>query len=422
MKPSYSAPRIHRGATLPVALCGLLLVCLTAFAAQAADDYHLGPMDKLHIRVAQWQAADGTLVDWSSIDGDYVVGPSGRLSFPFIGETPASGKTTSELAEAIGAELQQTLGLIDPPTASIELIEFRPVFLAGSVESPGKYSYFPGLNVLKAVSLAGGLRRETNSGMRLERDYINAHGSYAVLAAERKRLVARKARLAAEAAESASIDVPEELTANASDRALVDEESSYMDARRKRLDRQLKAIDDLKELLNNEIKSLEQKISTQKRQVELTEKELESISGLAERGLAKNQRVLDLQRSIAELKGKVLDYETAVLRAKQDANKATQNATNLQNDRETEIAQQRQETDAAIEAINLKIAMYESLMSETLVQAPQAASFSAGENLPITYTIVRTAEGKTTEISAEETTPVLPGDVVKVSIALPATQ
>ncbi|TIT91826.1 MAG: hypothetical protein E5W55_19340, partial [Mesorhizobium sp.] len=48
----------------------------------AAEDYRLGPQDKLNIRVAEWQTVDGTFRDWSAINGDYSVGPAGTLSVP----------------------------------------------------------------------------------------------------------------------------------------------------------------------------------------------------------------------------------------------------------------------------------------------------------------------------------------------------
>ena len=131
--------------------------------AQTAD-YQLGAMDKLRIRVVEWQTAEGAVRDWSSISGDYMVGPSGNISLPFIGEMPAAGKTTAEIAAAIGEGLQQKLGLPDRPDASVELAEFRPVFVSGDVETPGKYQYDPQLTVLKAVSLAGGLRRSADLG------------------------------------------------------------------------------------------------------------------------------------------------------------------------------------------------------------------------------------------------------------------
>ena len=76
------------------------------------------------------------------------------------------------------------------------------------------------------------------------------------------------------------------------------------------------------------------------------------------KGWWSTQRVLSIEQTIAELEGKVLDMETASLRAKQDIAKATQDATALQNDRDAEIAQDRQQTEADIEDVTLKMAMH----------------------------------------------------------------
>ena len=122
-----------------------------------------------------------------------------------------------------------------------------------------------------------------------------------------------------------------------------------MAARDKRLRLQLAAIEDLKQLLQNEIVSLEKKIDTQNRQVDLSRQELKGIGNLKDQGLVVNARVLSIEQTIAELEGKVLDMETAALRAKQDIAKATQDATSLQNDHDAEVAQERQQAEADIE-------------------------------------------------------------------------
>lgn len=399
-----------------MAAFALLLTLYTGVAV--AEDYHLGTMDKLRIRVAEWRTAEGAVRDWSTINGDYSVGPSGNISIPFIGEMPVTGKTTAEVATKISDELQQKFGLLDRPDASVELAEFRPFFISGDVQAPGKYPYAPGLTVLKAVSLAGGVRRSADSGQRFERDFINARGNYEVLVAQRDGLAARRARLIAEAEGKEEIDFPKELEQSAAGRKLMADETAFKAAREKRLSVQLKAIDDLKGLLQQQVDSLDKKIATQNRQIELSRKELSSVGDLAQQGLVVNQRILTLERQTAELEGKVLDMETASLSAKQDISKATQDATNLQSDLDTDIAQQRQQSEADIQEVELKMAMYRDLMTESMANDPQAALSVGGAAAPVvSYSIVREAEGKTAETAADENTPVLPGDVIKVSIA-----
>src|SRR3546814_17902063 len=97
--------------------------------------------------------------DWSVIGGDYTVGPGGVISLPFVGEMSAAGKTTSEIATEIGKKLQDDFALRTTPSASVEIAQFRPVFLAGDVETPGEYPFAPNLTVLTAVSLRSDERR-----------------------------------------------------------------------------------------------------------------------------------------------------------------------------------------------------------------------------------------------------------------------
>jgi exopolysaccharide production protein ExoF len=403
------------------ALLGVSLLLLAVFPAAAESGaYQLDAMDKLRIRVAEWQSAEGAVRDWASISGDYSVGPSGEISLPFVGELDARGKTTAEVSAAIAAGLQQKLGLPDKPEASVEVAEFRPVFISGDVQTPGRYPYDPELTVLKALSLAGGLRRAESAGQGGPRDYIMAQGNYDVLVAQRNGLLARRARLIAEAEGKDQIVFPDELKKTDAGRKLVNDETALMVARKKRLDLQLAGLEDLKKLLQSEIGSLEQKITTQKRQIDLSRKELEGLGNLVQKGLVVNQRVLTLEQKIAELEGKALDMETASLRAKQDIAKATQDATSLQNDRDTEIAQSRQQTETELDGLNMKMGMYAGLITEALGRAPDAAGMAATNAEPTTrYAIVRKDGGKISETDAEENTPVRPGDVVKVEVSGP---
>lgn len=399
----------------------LMVLTLVAFLPPAkgeASEYQLGPMDRLRIRVVEWQTAEGTFRDWSGVTGEYTVGPSGDLSLPFVGETPVSGKTTAEIAKLIGERLQQKFGLLDRPEASVELAEFRPFFVAGDVQTPGRYPYDPGLTVLKALSIAGGVKR-AEGGQRAERDFINAQSNQNVLLDHRNRLLAKRARLQAEATDKASIDTPEELK-DPSLASLVQGETSLMAVRSQSLKLQLMALADLKTLLNSEIEALDKKAVTQTRQLELSRKELADVGNLREQGLVVNTRVSTLERTIADLESRILDIGTSSLRAKQDITKATQDEITLRNDRAAELAQALQEVEGELEATNLKVSQYGNLMSEAMSISP-AAALSTNDVKP-SFMIVRTSGDKSKEIAAEEATPVLPGDVIKVEVVLPESQ
>ena len=407
----------------PVRMLGglCLALALAAPAAAFAEEYRLGVMDKLRIRVAEWQTAEGAIRDWSAVSGDYSIGADGALSLPFIGTLPADGRTTAELAEEIGRKMQVLFGLKDLPSASVEIAEYRPVYLAGEVQTPGAYPYAPGLTVLKAVSLGGGLKR-ADPGQRFARDFLRSEGEAAVQLAERNRLLIRRARIAAEMDAAKDIVMPKELGDSDEARAILESEKALMASREKRLRLQLTALADLKSLLTNEIDALGKKSETQTRQLELVQGDLTKVDSLAEKGLAISSRRLALEQRAADLQAALLDIDTASLKAKQDINKASQDETNLQNDWDAQLAQEMQNTEQELDTLTLKLGTSRDLMSEAMLQSADAVTLKGGASAAnIGYSILRTVKGKAEQIRATETTPILPGDVVKVDISL-ATQ
>jgi exopolysaccharide production protein ExoF len=418
MKRISNAARVAAIA-LSMRLVAPFCLALTLAAGPAfAAEYRLGVMDKLRIRVAEWQTAEGAIRDWSAVSGDYSVGADGSVSLPFIGQLPADGRTSGELAEEIGKKMQILFGLRDRPSASVEIAEYRPVYLAGEVQTPGAYPFAPGLTVLKAVSFGGGLRR-AEAGQRFARDFLRSEGDAAVYLAERNRLLIRRARIVAEMSGAKDIEMPKELGKAEEARAILASETALMTSREKRLRLQLTALADLKALLDSEITSLGKKSETQTRQLELVQGDLDKVDALAEKGLAISSRRLALEQRTADLQAALLDIDTSSLKAKQDINKATQDETNLQNDWDAQLAQELQNTEQELDTLTLKLGTSRDLMSEAMMQSADAAALKGGlaaEN--IGYSILRTVEGKTEQIRATETTPVLPGDIVKVELNL----
>jgi polysaccharide biosynthesis/export protein ExoF len=410
----YALPRLW----LAMLAAVVLLVQPALLSPARADPYKLGIMDKLSVRVIEWQTAEGQFREWPGITGEYIVGPNGDLALPFAGELKAAGQSTSEVARQIARSLQERFGLPDPPEASVEILEFRPIFVAGEVHTPGKYPYDPEMTVLKAISLAGGMRRGLNEGQRFERDFINARGSYEVLMAERARLMAKRARLASEEAGEEKIAITEDLAAIAQSRTLVEDEMAIMETNRNAFDLRLKGLDELQTLYGNEITSLSKKVDNQTRQVDLYKRELQKTAKLVDQGLAVSSRALGLETTLADTQSNLLDLDAATLRAKQEMNKAALDTIDLKNERKSKIALDMQETKSKLDENALQLQMYRQLMGEALVNAPTASQLTGSDAARlISYSIVRTVASKIQEIPATETTPVQPGDLVKVTVS-----
>ena len=400
---------------------GLIAVAHSVSTALAADTYALDVQDKLNIRVVEWQTAEGAVRDWPAVTGTYVIGPAGTISLPFVGEMPASGKTTAQIAAAIGEQLQQKFGLTDLPEASVEIAEYRPFFMAGFVKSPGQYPYSPGMTVLRGLSIAGGTARD-HGNQRISRDVIEAQSKLDIFNDQYVRLLVKRARIATESAGEQEIGPVPGIAENEKTAAILADEKSIMDSKREKLDRQTESLENLKTLLRQEITSLEKKSISFQRQIELARKELEGVGSLAKKGLVVNSKILQSERLIVDLEGKVLDLTTAILRAKQDISKADQDQIGLRNGMKADLAIERQQVDADINEVSRQLKTQQDLSIEALSIAPAAGvGFGIGE-VAVAYTIVRKKDGKLAEIEAEEGTEVFPGDVVRVTIRDTPTQ
>jgi len=94
---------------------------------------------------------------------------AGTVSFPFLGEVNAKGKTTLELIQLITMGLKD--GYLLNPRVTVSINEYREFFVNGEVEKPGGYPFKPGLTLRKAIAIAGGLtERASKSKMYIIKD------------------------------------------------------------------------------------------------------------------------------------------------------------------------------------------------------------------------------------------------------------
>ena len=122
-----------------------------AAASETADSvYRLGLGDRVRI----------TTFGEPTMGGEFQVGGNGSISFPLIGEVPADNKTTSELEAALVARLRD--GYLLDPRVTVEVLTFRPFFILGEIERPGRYPTFEGMTVTRAIATAGGFTYRAN--------------------------------------------------------------------------------------------------------------------------------------------------------------------------------------------------------------------------------------------------------------------
>ena len=375
-------------------------------AAQAATPYTLGVSDKLNIKVVQWKAASSTFDEWTALAGEYVVGADGNVNFPMVGPTEGVGKTSAELAAALGSALQQSLGLSTPPTVSVEVAAYGPIYVSGDVGTPGEYAFAPNLTVVKALALAGGERRTAEASARPEREILTTSGALDVLEDEYRRLLVRRARLDAELAGHDEIAIPPELEATDDLQALLTAETAILSAQRRQAAAQSSSLADQVTLLQRQIEAFEQKQRGAEAQLATAREQLARITTLSDDGLALASRVAALQTNVSDLEARLLDTETTMLQARQDIAAAEREQSRLTDQRISDLSLERQTVGGQIAALQLKIATQRGLVQEAALYTGVAVPGDRAAQY--TYFILRDSE----EIPAELTTPLEAGDVV----------
>ncbi|WP_271894443.1 polysaccharide biosynthesis/export family protein [Candidatus Phyllobacterium onerii] len=398
----------------------LVFSCLTNCSAASADTYTLVAEDKIKLRIVEWRSSDTRYASWEALEGLYAVDDMGNLSIPIAGQIKANGKTTAQLADAIASALAEKAELPGKPFIAVEIAEHAPVFVTGTVQTPGRYPFVTNMTVMKAVSIAGGFLRAREGNAVFERDRIQAAGAYRSAILSRRDLLMRQARLRAEIAGEPSFAVPGELVGTPDVEKLKTEESNLMRLRRVESASQIAAANDLSRLYSQEIQSLEAKIISQKRQITLAQEELDAVNGLASKGLSNNARQFSLDRALADAQSSMLDLEIALTKARQALSDSEREKTGIINKQNAENQQLLNTVDLDITkaAVDIQVAQ---LLGEQAGYAAQLAQIGTEttslQRTHKTFKIVRRSDDGTYHtIEADETTALLPHDLVEIGV------
>ncbi len=141
--------RVAAPADAIVALFAACRVLVTAAADEAVkvapDRYRIQPGDVLHVSV--WKEQD--------LQGEVLVRPDGGVSFPLAGDVEASGKSVDQLRKELTTRLKEYIP--DPVvTVSVKEIGGNRIYVVGKVARPGEFPFSQPVDVMQALSLAGG--------------------------------------------------------------------------------------------------------------------------------------------------------------------------------------------------------------------------------------------------------------------------
>jgi polysaccharide export outer membrane protein len=130
-------------------ILGLVLTAVSPASAQQNErpdqSYKVLPGDLLQISV--WGEED--------LQGQVLVRPDGGISFPLCGDISAKNRSVVDLQEEIASRLSRYVS--DPVvTVSVAQVQGNKVYVIGQVARPGVFVVNPQVDVLQALSMAGG--------------------------------------------------------------------------------------------------------------------------------------------------------------------------------------------------------------------------------------------------------------------------
>jgi exopolysaccharide production protein ExoF len=397
---------------------------MTNWSAARAETYTLVAEDKIKLRIVEWRSSDTRYASWEALEGTYAVDDMGNLSIPIAGQVKAGGKTTEQLAGAIASALAEKAELPGKPFIAVEVAEHAPIFVTGTVQTPGRYPFEVNMTVMKAVSIAGGFLRAREENAVFERDRIQAAGAYRTAILSRRDLLMRQARLRAEIDGEFGFATPAELVGTPDVEKLKAEESNLMRLRRVESESQIAAANDLSRLYSQEIQSLEAKIVSQKRQITLAQEELDAVNSLASKGLSNNARQFSLDRALADAQSNMLDLEIALTKARQALSDSEREKVGIINKQNAENQQLLNTVDLAISkaAIDIQVAQLLGEQAGYNAQITQIGTdmTSLGRTQKMFKIVRRSDDGTYRPIEADETTALLPHDLVEIGTGVDA--
>lgn len=118
---------------------------LTQTPAVADASYVVQPGDTLQVTV--WKETE--------LQGEVLVRPDGGLSFPLAGDMQAAGHTVEEIRKTLTTRLSKYVP--DPVvTVAVKLTTGSRIYVVGKVNRPGDFLLNRPIDVMQALSLAGG--------------------------------------------------------------------------------------------------------------------------------------------------------------------------------------------------------------------------------------------------------------------------
>ncbi|WIY27741.1 polysaccharide biosynthesis/export family protein [Parasedimentitalea psychrophila] len=282
-------------------LVSAAVLCTGLLAEVAAQNYIIGPGDKLSISV--FGRDEFTRV--TEVRGD------GSIRLHLLGRVEAAGRTLSEIEDQI---VKRADSLFDGSVSIVVgIAQYRPIFVLGNVQTSGSYPFAPGMTVIKAIALAGGYERanaedsDERSVLEAQRRAIDAQIRLRFAQDEQKAIAAELERLHS-ADPEVMVPAPAEINPD---------QVELFQMSRAILDETIEGFHRREALAEAETSFYSQRREIIGRQLVVIEGQLADINALVSQGLSRRERLVDLQVDVDNYRADELETLAFAAKAEQ---------------------------------------------------------------------------------------------------------
>ena len=355
---------------------------------------------------------------YSELSGDYTVGEDQIVSFPVIGRISISGLVPSELEDLLARKASEITKR--EAYVTVEVVEYRPIFVTGAVQTPGSYQWKPGMNVLQAVSVSGGIYRERstvqNSAMLMAAADTTLN-QVRQSTANLKISLAILARLFVELKGEDVIPVPEKLVklvGRAEAMSLINFQKSLLIDQKRTLETQTSLFQISAEESQEQLNALTTQKKLVSTQLELQRTILASYEKLLAKSSISKNTYLNERMRVMDLEARSATIDVAITSAKSRITTMKREIENLRQ-------QRRQQIHARIEPLEREAAQQEIAIESARVAYRRLTGRSVpsmnrqNKKRVIEFAIVRKSKGKSEKLTAHEFSDLLPQDILIVT-------
>ncbi len=361
--------------------------------------FTLSMVDRIQLRVP----------GYASVSGEYNLSSDNTISIPGVGRMDVADLSPTGFERKLSSVLSRLMRR--EVTASMTVIRYKPFYITGQIFRPGAFDWRPGMTLIQAVSVAGGVSRAAARGST-----ANTPERELVIRQTQQRLgfaLARLARFTAERDGQESVQATGLLSGflNVEEDEQVTGLPEFIKRQNEMLTERLKIngtrLSDLqrtKASAERELRFALERESAVLQQVKIARKLAHSMEKLRNQRLAPNSRYLARKSALIRNEVALSNIKHLVARSRTAVEVAQQRLDVFTRDRRALLSEQ-------IETIETRVAQHRLVLGDDA---------DTGRNgIPnrkrLSYYIARKSERGVETIVASLFTQLVPGDVVIIS-------